>query len=140
MRCGGFDSHAVDKRRYSAAAERGRQPASPGCTSTPANLVLATLVQSAGDTAQCWAVNRITVLLADDNLIVREGVRALLAPRSGRGGGRRRRRLRRAGRAGVELQPQVLVTDIRMPPTFQDEGIEGAKEIRKRLPGTGSSC
>src|SRR5262249_6136034 len=36
-----------------------------------------------------------------------------------------------------ELQPQVLVTDIRMPPGFQDEGIEGAKEVRRRLPGTG---
>ena len=33
--------------------------------------------------------------------------------------------------------PQVLVTDIRMPPTFVDEGIEAAKEVRRRLPGTG---
>ena len=30
-----------------------------------------------------------------------------------------------------------MVTDIRMPPTFQDEGIEAAKLIRKRHPGTG---
>ena len=34
-------------------------------------------------------------------------------------------------------QPQVVVTDIRMPPNFQDEGIEAAKEVRKRHPGTG---
>jgi adenylate cyclase len=82
-------------------------------------------------------VSRITVLLADDNLIVREGVRALLA---------RDPKVEVVGVAGdydelvaraVELHPQVLVTDIRMPPTFQDEGIEGAKEVRKRLPGTG---
>ncbi len=82
-------------------------------------------------------MNRITVLLADDNLIVREGVRALLA---------RDPDVEVVGVAGdydeliaraVELRPQVLVTDIRMPPTFQDEGIEGAKEVRKRLPGTG---
>jgi len=33
--------------------------------------------------------------------------------------------------------PQVLVADIRMPPTFQREGIDAAKEVRKRLPGTG---
>ncbi len=33
--------------------------------------------------------------------------------------------------------PQVLVTDIRMPPTFQREGIDAAKEVRKRHPGTG---
>ena len=79
----------------------------------------------------------ITVLLADDNLIVREGVRALLS---------RDPDVEVVGVAddydelvsrAVELRPQVLVTDIRMPPTFQDEGIEGAKEVRKRLPGTG---
>jgi len=82
-------------------------------------------------------VERITVLLADDNLIVREGVRALLQQDPN---------VEVVGVAGdydelisqaVALCPQVLVTDIRMPPTFQDEGIEGAKEVRKRLPGTG---
>jgi adenylate cyclase len=82
-------------------------------------------------------VARITVLLADDNLIVREGVRALLArdPDVEVVGvaGDYAELIERAG----ELRPQVLVTDIRMPPTFQDEGIEGAKEVRKRLPGTG---
>ena len=31
----------------------------------------------------------------------------------------------------------MVVTDIRMPPTFQREGIDAAKEIRKRHPGTG---
>ena len=80
---------------------------------------------------------RITVLLADDNLIVREGVRALLG---------RDKDVEVVGVAGdydelvaraAELHPQVLVTDIRMPPSFQDEGIEGAKEVRRRLPGTG---
>src|SRR4051812_32765696 len=35
------------------------------------------------------------------------------------------------------MKPQVVVTDIRMPPTFQNEGIEAAKEVRKRHPGTG---
>ena len=81
------------------------------------------------------AVERITVLLADDNLIVREGVRALLS---------RDQDVEVVGVAGDydelvaradELHPQVLVTDIRMPPAFQDEGIEGAKEVRRRLPG-----
>jgi adenylate cyclase len=82
-------------------------------------------------------VQRITVLLADDNLIVREGVRAMLA---------RDASVEVVGLAGdydelvaraAELHPQVVVTDIRMPPTFQDEGIEGAKEVRRRSPGTG---
>src|SRR5436190_20594793 len=79
----------------------------------------------------------ISVFLADDNLLVREGVRALL---------QRHPDLEIVGvaadydelLAGAEAaHPQVLVTDIRMPPTFQREGIDAAKELRKRHPGTG---
>ena len=79
----------------------------------------------------------ISVLLADDNLIVREGVRALIE---------RHKDLRIVGVAAdydevvqgaTELEPQVLVTDIRMPPAFNREGIDAAKEVRKRHPGTG---
>ena len=40
-------------------------------------------------------------------------------------------------RGADEARPQVVVTDIRMPPSFQNEGIEAAKEVRKRHPGTG---
>src|SRR5207247_9902954 len=36
-----------------------------------------------------------------------------------------------------KLAPQVIVTDIRMPPTFQREGIDAARLVRKRHPGTG---
>jgi adenylate cyclase len=79
----------------------------------------------------------ITVFLADDNVIVREGVKALLAMEHD---------LDIVGAAGdydelIEgaeaAAPQVLVTDIRMPPSFQSEGIDAAKELRKRHPGTG---
>jgi class 3 adenylate cyclase/ActR/RegA family two-component response regulator len=81
--------------------------------------------------------DRITLLLADDNLIVREGVRALLALEPD---------LEIVGVAAdydelvagaADTKPQVLVTDIRMPPTFQREGIDAALEVRKRNPGTG---
>src|SRR5919204_1243231 len=81
--------------------------------------------------------HKIQVFLADDNLIVREGVRALLgmAPDIEVVGvaGSFQELVDGADRAA----PQVLVTDIRMPPTFQREGIEAAKEVRKRHPGTG---
>jgi class 3 adenylate cyclase/ActR/RegA family two-component response regulator len=79
----------------------------------------------------------IGVFLADDNLIVREGVRALINSHSD---------LRIVGvaadydelvRGAEATQPQVLVTDIRMPPSFQREGIDAAREVRKRHPGTG---
>jgi class 3 adenylate cyclase/DNA-binding NarL/FixJ family response regulator len=80
---------------------------------------------------------RITVFLADDNVIVREGVRALLALEDD---------FEVVGVAGdydelvagaEAAAPAVLVTDIRMPPTFQSEGIDAAKQLRKRHPGTG---
>src|SRR5713101_8438651 len=35
------------------------------------------------------------------------------------------------------LAPQAIVTDIRMPPTFQREGIDAARLVRKRHPGMG---
>jgi class 3 adenylate cyclase/FixJ family two-component response regulator len=79
----------------------------------------------------------ISVVLADDNLIVRAGVRALLA---------READVEVVGEAAdypelieaaTTLEPQVVVSDIRMPPTFQREGIDAAKEIRKRNVGTG---
>jgi class 3 adenylate cyclase/ActR/RegA family two-component response regulator len=79
----------------------------------------------------------INVLLADDNLIVREGVRALIA---------RHADLCVVGVAAdydeviegaLTHEPHVLVTDIRMPPSFNREGIDAAKEVRKRHPGTG---
>ena len=83
------------------------------------------------------ATGTIDVLLADDNLIVREGVRALIA---------RHPDLRVVGVAAdydeviagaMTCEPHVLVTDIRMPPSFSREGIDAAKEVRKRHPGTG---
>src|SRR5882724_2254572 len=79
----------------------------------------------------------IRVFLADDNLIVREGVRALID---------RHADLQVVGVAAdydeavsgaTAANPQVLVTDIRMPPSFTREGIDAAREVRKRHPGTG---
>lgn len=77
------------------------------------------------------------MFLADDSVIIREGVRAML---------RRDPDIEVVGVAedfdtliagAEEANPAVVVSDIRMPPSFQDEGIEACKEIRKRHPGTG---
>jgi len=82
-------------------------------------------------------MGRINVLVADDSVIVREGLRALLDAIED---------LHVVGMAGdydeliacaEMLAPQVIVTDIRMPPTFQREGIDAARLVRKRHPGTG---
>ena len=81
--------------------------------------------------------SRITVFLADDSVLIREGVRAMIA---------REKDLEVVGVAedydglvngASELAPNVVVSDIRMPPAFQREGIDGCKEIRKQHPGTG---
>ena len=81
--------------------------------------------------------HKIQVFLADDNLIVREGVRALIgtAPDMEVVGvaGDYEGLVTGAGKAA----PNVIVTDIRMPPAFQREGIDAAKEVRKRHPGIG---
>lgn len=80
---------------------------------------------------------RISVLLADDNLIVREGVKALVT---------REEDLEVVGEAAEydeviacaeRLRPDVVVTDIRMPPSLQREGIDAAREVRLLHPGTG---
>ena len=81
--------------------------------------------------------DRITVFLADDSVLIREGVRAMLS---------REKDLEIVGvgedfdtlvLGAGELAPNVVVSDIRMPPSFQREGIDGCKEIRKQHPGTG---
>ena len=78
----------------------------------------------------------ISVVLADDTVLLREGIARLLAD------------------AGFDVvaqsgepdellrhvamhQPSVAIVDIRMPPTYTDEGLKAAAEIRDRFPGTG---
>lgn len=79
----------------------------------------------------------ITVFLADDSAIIRAGVSAML---------QRDPDVEVVGIAedydtlvaGAEaVNPDVIVSDIRMPPHFESEGIDACKQIRKRHPGTG---
>jgi class 3 adenylate cyclase/FixJ family two-component response regulator len=79
----------------------------------------------------------ITVFLADDSVFIREGVAAMLA---------RQPDLTIVGvaedhdglvRGAEAAAPNVVVSDIRMPPNFHSEGIDACKLIRKRHPGTG---
>ena len=36
----------------------------------------------------------------------------------------------------VEHRPDIAVVDVRLPPTFTDEGVRAAIEARERVPGT----
>jgi DNA-binding NarL/FixJ family response regulator len=79
----------------------------------------------------------IRVVVAEDSLIVREGLRELLS---------RSPSLEVVGAygdldavvEGVERdRPDVVLTDIRMPPTHTDEGIRLAERLREDHPSTG---
>ncbi|GAA5114807.1 response regulator transcription factor [Pseudonocardia adelaidensis] len=75
------------------------------------------------------------VVVADDDVLLREGLASLLA-----GSG-----YDVVGRASMptelltqvrQLRPDLVIVDIRMPPTYTAEGLEAAAAIREELPGT----
>jgi DNA-binding NarL/FixJ family response regulator len=75
----------------------------------------------------------VRVVIADDNLLVRKGIAALL-----RDAGIEVAAEASTGdellRAVDEERPDVAIVDIRMPPTQTDEGLKAAHEIRARHP------
>ncbi|MEV8588389.1 response regulator transcription factor [Streptomyces sp. NPDC051180] len=76
------------------------------------------------------------LILAEDSTLLREGLVRLLAEEG-------HEVLVALGDARTLVaetearRPDVVVADIRMPPTHTDEGLRAAVEIRERLPGTG---
>jgi DNA-binding NarL/FixJ family response regulator len=79
----------------------------------------------------------IRVVFAEDNYLVREGTAALLATSDAIdlvGTATTRDELLTAVE---EHLPDAVLTDIRMPPTNSNEGIEAAKEIRAKHPEIG---
>jgi DNA-binding NarL/FixJ family response regulator len=81
------------------------------------------------------AVTGLRVVLAEDDVLLREGLASLL----GRSG------FEVVGQAGDGAQvvalaretvPELVVVDIRMPPTHTVEGLEAARVIRQELPDT----
>jgi serine/threonine-protein kinase len=78
----------------------------------------------------------VRVILGDDASLLREGLARVLAEAG----------VDVVGQAGDaptllqlvdELVPDVVVTDIKMPPSFTDEGIRATHEIRRRHPTVG---
>ncbi|MYS43513.1 response regulator [Streptomyces sp. SID5998] len=72
-------------------------------------------------------------MLAEDSVLLREGLTGLL-DRCGH------RVVAAVGDAGSlvaaveEHTPDIVVTDVRMPPGFQDEGLQAAVRLRERTP------
>ncbi|KJK50494.1 LuxR family transcriptional regulator [Lentzea aerocolonigenes] len=74
------------------------------------------------------------VVIAEDSVLLREGVQRLLADEG----------IETAAAvengdelldAVIEHKPDLCVVDVRMPPTFTDEGLRAAIECRRRFPG-----
>lgn len=76
------------------------------------------------------------VILAEDSTLLREGLVRLLVEEG-------HEVLAALGDAVTllkeveERRPDIVVVDIRMPPTHTDEGLRAAVEIRERFPGVG---
>ena len=79
----------------------------------------------------------ITVVLGEDNVLVREGVRALLDSYDDISVVGVAQDAPTLLAAAAEHVPDVVVTDIKMPPSFQLEGIDCAHSIREQHPDTG---
>jgi class 3 adenylate cyclase/CheY-like chemotaxis protein len=78
----------------------------------------------------------VRVALADDSVLLREGIASLLEEEG----------FEIVGQSGTaedllvlidETLPDVAIVDIRMPPTKTDEGLRAAREIKRRHPHTG---
>ena len=87
-------------------------------------------------TTEAQPENRMRVVLADDAVLLREGVRSLLEDEGisvvasvGDGG--------ELLRAVAELRPTLAIVDVRMPPTHTTEGLEAALAIKRRFPDIG---
>lgn len=76
-------------------------------------------------------------MVAEDSFIVREGVRLLLEATEGIDLVATSETYDELMTAVEDRRPDVVITDIRMPPTRTDEGIRAALEIRDRWPETG---
>jgi DNA-binding NarL/FixJ family response regulator len=79
----------------------------------------------------------ITVALGEDSLIVREGIQQLLATEPDIDVVAACGDLDSLLEAVEAERPDVVITDIRMPPTETDEGIRVASILRESHPGTG---
>lgn len=79
----------------------------------------------------------IRIVLAEDSLLVREGLRALLADDAGHDVVALCGDLEELLAAAQRHRPQLVVTDIRMPPTRTDEGIRAAQALRRSHPDIG---
>ncbi len=79
----------------------------------------------------------LRLVLAEDSFLMREGISALLALDEDLELVEGCQSYDELLAAVTQHRPDVVITDIRMPPTQTDEGIKAANQIRAQYPGTG---
>lgn len=79
----------------------------------------------------------VSLVLAEDSFIAREGIKLLLEHAGGFDLVEICEDLDSLLAAVEKHRPDVVITDIRMPPTRTDEGIQGALTIRRQYPDIG---
>jgi DNA-binding NarL/FixJ family response regulator len=95
----------------------------------------ATAIEGAGNQRRREHEDRVRVVIADDSVLLREGIARLLEESGFEVAGQ-------AGDAEDLLRkvgahkPDVAVVDVRMPPTHTDEGLRAAHRIRAEYPET----
>ncbi|MZE56013.1 response regulator, partial [Streptomyces sp. SID5770] len=85
-------------------------------------------------TEQSGAGRRLRVVLAEDGVLLREGLTGLLA-RFGHEVVAAVGDADALREAVAAHDPDVVVTDVRMPPGFRDEGLRAAVALRAERPG-----
>jgi DNA-binding NarL/FixJ family response regulator len=84
----------------------------------------------------CGGLDPLRVMLVDDSVLFREGLAALLAPAGVEVTGIAATRDEAMIRIAAD-EPTVVIMDIRMPPTFTDEGLQAARELKASHPDLG---
>src|SRR5690349_4427094 len=79
----------------------------------------------------------LRMVLADDNYLMREGIASMLADVADVEVVAAAANPPELMSAVEQLRPDVVLTDIRMPPSFETEGIVAAKMIRAQHPSIG---
>jgi DNA-binding NarL/FixJ family response regulator len=92
--------------------------------------------RSPGRTNDVHSSHRGRVIIADDDVLLREGVASLLVRCGFTVAGQAGDGAALLSLVGEEL-PDVVIVDIRMPPTHTTEGLDAARLIRERFPQVG---
>ena len=79
----------------------------------------------------------LRIVLADDNVLIREGVAAIIGSLDDVELVAQAESVDELYAVVGEHRPDVVVTDIRMPPTHTDEGITAARRLRDEYPDLG---